>query len=109
MSIANVNQRAASEYIARRESFKASALSGIRSDSLGTFGKLPREWQNRFVTDRRDLGIDYVVLSYETPIAWHTPRGWVVPDVRYSVTTSAKHMPPLWRGLRGETMADLAA
>lgn len=38
--------------------------------------------------DRRKF-IDYTVLSYATPIAWHdTERGWVMPDVRYSVTTS---------------------
>lgn len=31
----------------------------------------------------------YVVWSYDTPIAWHHPGdGWVVPDERYSVTTT---------------------
>lgn len=37
--------------------------------------------------------IDYVVYSYNTPIAWHvtgsTFREWIYPDVRYSRTTSA--------------------
>ena len=33
---------------------------------------------------------DYVIWSYATPIAWHGKRGWIIPDVRYSVTTS-KH------------------
>lgn len=35
---------------------------------------------------------DYVVFSYDTPIAWHDAErdAWVIPDVRYSVTTS-KH------------------
>lgn len=33
--------------------------------------------------------IDYLVTSYNTPIAWHTPAdGWVVPNVYYSPTTS---------------------
>lgn len=32
---------------------------------------------------------DYVIYSYATPIAWHTHYGlWVVPDVKYSVTTT---------------------
>ena len=31
----------------------------------------------------------YVVYSYSTPIAWYTKRGaWVVPEERYSATTS---------------------
>ena len=34
---------------------------------------------------------DYVVYSYDTPIAWHRADGfWHMPDVKYSVTTS-KH------------------
>ena len=31
---------------------------------------------------------DYVIYSYATPIAWHGRNGWVVPDTRYSQTTS---------------------
>ena len=31
---------------------------------------------------------DYTVRSYGTPIAWRIDGVWVVPDVRYSVTTS---------------------
>jgi hypothetical protein len=35
--------------------------------------------------------IDYIVWSYETPIAWHHKgNNWSMPDVEYSVTTS-KH------------------
>ena len=31
----------------------------------------------------------YVVYSYRTPIAWHTPEnGWTIPAARYSNTTS---------------------
>jgi hypothetical protein len=32
---------------------------------------------------------DYIVYSYGTPIAWHTPGGWFCPDESYSLTTSA--------------------
>lgn len=38
---------------------------------------------------------DYIVYSYATPIAWHLADGWVIPDVRYSSTTSSRHMPNL--------------
>jgi hypothetical protein len=37
----------------------------------------------------RSEHIDYTVLSYGTPIAWHdNERGWVMPDTKYSTTTS---------------------
>jgi hypothetical protein len=33
--------------------------------------------------------VDYVIYSYATPIAWHRSDGnWVVPDVKYSNTTT---------------------
>lgn len=32
---------------------------------------------------------DYIVYSYQTPIAWHVQGfGWIMPDTKYSVTTS---------------------
>jgi hypothetical protein len=46
-------------------------------------GRLPAEYRASF--DR----CTYIVLSYNTPIAWFTPgEGWVTPAVKYSVTTS---------------------
>jgi hypothetical protein len=48
-------------------------------------GQLPAE----YVPSARQA--DYVVYSYQTPIAWHTPyAGWLYPAERYSVTTT-KH------------------
>lgn len=32
--------------------------------------------------------IDFIVYSYTTPIAWHSPSGWTCPSDRYSITTS---------------------
>jgi|SRR6478735_11167946 len=47
-------------------------------------------WANAFMIDHL-AGINYVVWSYGTPIAWVRKDGAVVkPDVTYSVTTS-KH------------------
>jgi hypothetical protein len=34
--------------------------------------------------------MDYVVYSYHTPIAWHTPEGWYIVAQKFSQTTS-KH------------------
>lgn len=71
-----------------REPFRTyGALYGYKGNA-GTLGYLPDPWREQYYADAND--IDYVVLSYATPIAWHTPTGWTVPDVRYSVTTS-KH------------------
>jgi hypothetical protein len=48
-------------------------------------GQLPQDLRDVFVHDRPI----YVVYSYATPIAWFSPvAGWVVPSVKYSVTTS---------------------
>ena len=38
----------------------------------------------------RTARIDYVVYSYGTPIAYRANGEWVIPDAKYSVTTS-KH------------------
>lgn len=51
-------------------------------------GKLPPEWSAQF---KAVPGPVYVVWSYATPIAWHAASGvndWMMPDVRYSNTTS---------------------
>lgn len=50
-------------------------------------GRMPDPWRSEY--DERRPFIDYTVLSYATPIAWHDKeRGWILPDARYSVTTS---------------------
>ena len=70
----------------------ASLRGGWRS---GSWGWLPKEWQDAFYDDDPD----YVVYSYDTPIAWHGNRGWIVPPVKYSVTTT-RHQ-SLTRGALG--------
>lgn len=50
-------------------------------------GRLPAEHRDA----ARATTVDYVVFSYGTPIAWHdSVTGWVMPDERYSATTSAQ-------------------
>lgn len=94
------NHRAASAYIRARVPFKSGSLTGHRNAAYG-LGYLRSAWHPAFYDDANT--IDYVVYSYSTPIAWHTPQGWTVPRETYSVTTSGKHMGPLWSGIpRGE-------
>lgn len=44
--------------------------------------------------------IDYVVISYGTPIAWHTPAGWYKVKQKFSTTTS-RHQGNLYLVGRG--------
>ena len=82
-----MNQRDAIHYIATRQEFKASALSGSRY-SLGG-GQLMGKDLATFEGDVN--AADFFVYSYNTPIAWHTLNfGWYVVGQKFSVTTS-KH------------------
>jgi hypothetical protein len=62
----------------------------LRGDTVSGWvypvGWLPSWWVSQLRVDQPS----YVVWSYETPIAWYGDRGWVCPDVKYSVTTG-KH------------------
>lgn len=81
-----LNQKDAEHYIATRQEFTASALSGSRY-SLGS-GRLNGEEDSKFCSSVNAM--DFIVYSYSTPIAWHTPEGWYVVEQKFSVTTS-KH------------------
>lgn len=38
-------------------------------------------------------GVDYIIYSFQTPIAYRDTHGrWVVPETGYSVTTKTKHL-----------------
>jgi hypothetical protein len=77
--------------------FESGKMAGRTDASLGSgfmfgaYGELPEEWQEIYHQDQPD----YVVFSYRTPIAWHVPddsddggERWVVPDIKYSATTT---------------------
>ena len=81
MRIAN---RECGALVARREPFTGSNLRGGPRGIFGDFGRLPRHWRDAFYEDDPD----YVVWSYATPIAWHGRRGWTIPPVKYSASTS---------------------
>lgn len=63
------------------------ALRGerVRFPSQINQGRLDDVYLSRL----RSWGVDYVVYSWATPIAWHdSERGWITPDERYSVSTT---------------------
>lgn len=110
MTIRKVTRRqAAREMNCKREfrtatgSHKGVSYGKYEGLTLPTDTQLPKGWRDLFLTS----GAEYVVWSYETPIAWWTPthkggnkenNGWTIPDVSYSPTTS-----------RYQGMANLAA
>lgn len=51
-------------------------------------GHMPNPWRTQYDEAWKAGKLDYVVYSYATPIAWHTEDGWVIPDIKYSATTS---------------------
>lgn len=87
--------------IAQREPVKThGSFTGVTGSLLFT-GYLPEPYASAY-DERRDY-ITYTACSYSTPIAWHdSERGWVVPNVRYSVTTS-KHQSHVRGGLASYT------
>ena len=101
------------KHLANREPFRTrGSLKGETPDAAWLFafasgyGRLPRDWA-RTLSARRHL-ITYVVYSYQTPIAWHdSEAGWIVPDERYSITTS-RHQSTVRAALTylGETYAE---
>jgi hypothetical protein len=93
---ARITQRQVPQYIAALQPFEASAVTG-RSTAPSGWGHLKAYDLQMYRSAQ--TRIDYVVLSYSTPIAWHLPDyGWHVVDTRFSVTTS-KHQSLVRRGL----------
>ena len=85
-----MNQRDAIHFIATRQEFKASALSGKHEEYSPHKGRLDNEEIARLIQAFDSGHGAYVVYSYGTPIAWHTIDGWYVVEQKFSVTTS-KH------------------
>ena len=82
-----INQRDAIYYIENRLDFRASALEGL-DGRTNTYGRLNDGEIAQY--EQAKESIDYVVMSYRTPIAWHSAEGWYVVAQKFSVTTS-KH------------------
>lgn len=94
--------RDAADFISRRDPFDAGSLTGRLVRWTPSTGRLPSEWEANLETCVgywRERGQEtYVVSSYGTPIAWAGGEdSLLVPNVRYSVTTS-KHQSVCRRG-----------
>lgn len=92
-------------YISARASFQSTTgnLRGVRY-AVGYTGQLPREHADAYSSARQE--IDYTVISYCTPIAWHIRSGgWVVPGVKYSQTTT-RHQNIARMAIRGQRRAE---
>ncbi len=64
---------------------------------VGMTGNLPARLTN-ILRARQSTGhIGQTIYSYGTPIAWMDTGVWVVPRVKYSITTSVKHQSELYR------------
>lgn len=88
-------------------SLRGGTLDAFERDCFGrTSGWLGGDDLNAW---RDQIGsVDYVVTSYATPIAWHTPNGWHIVEQRFSVTTS-NHQGQIRRGLHTPTRDTVSA
>ena len=86
------NANAIARALENGEDFTTSgALKGEANPEWIESGRMRPHNADTMRAAQNVLGIDYVIYSYGTPIAYRTENsGWVVPDAKYSVTTS-KH------------------
>lgn len=79
----------AAQAIADRVPFKTSgALRAVTrgDDGFWNTGRLSEAEYDLYHTTVDTM--DYVVFSYNTPIAWHSAAGWHKVDQKFSPTTS---------------------
>ena len=90
MAIAKATLRTVHTFVADRVAFNCNGtLTGAAPRELGMpySGRLPVEFRDSFWADITSPDA-FVVYSYATPIAWFANGEWVVPQAKYSVTTS---------------------
>ena len=91
-----MNQVQARDAILARVKFTASAFSGNECKRFETGRLSGSDYQAYLSAD-----VDYTVLSYGTPIAWHTADGWYIVGQKFSQTTS-RHQTHVRQALVGE-------
>jgi len=75
------------------------SLYGCPADAAyGLPGWLSGDERETWHNQRGDM--DYVIVSYGTPIAWRTPSGWYTVEQRFSVTTS-RHQSQVRQAIAG--------
>ena len=72
------------------ESFKTNgALKGVAKPEWIDHGRISVRDYDFLRGDRNYYGIDYVIYSYDTPIAWLRGDGeWAMPEAGYTPTTT---------------------
>lgn len=94
MALKGKGKRAVQAAVDHFTPFDHGTLSGrwVDSITLAEWGKLPAVYLAALADEIKAKGRVFVIFSYSTPIAWRAAqpliREWLVPDVRYSVTTS---------------------
>jgi hypothetical protein len=74
---------------ARSEWYMGQMIGKPVANGYGYYtGHMPQYLKDKFFAQAHV--IDYIVWSYDTPIAWHTNTGWELPEYTYSATTT-KH------------------
>ena len=75
----------------------SGTLRGIKNPQAIPKGDLPEAEIQRLRVDSEQAGIQYVIVSYQTPILWVTKTGWV-HRVRHTLSqTTSKHMGLLYK------------
>jgi len=98
------NQAEAVEAIQNRTNFIASSLSGWEGRS-STYGQLSQDEIEQYESVKDS--IDFVVLSYRTPIAWHSSAGWYMVKQKFSTTTS-RHQGIIRRALNSKGLVEVS-
>ena len=81
-----------------RGSFTTDAYqAGFTGYGAPYVGHLPRKLTEILDERFRQGAVAQVIYSYSTPIAWLDAGAWIIPNVRYSATTSSKHQSQLHR------------
>ena len=81
-----VNRRNMPVAVNQRREFQGSNISGSKY-MPSDFGRLPTRYHNDLQLDSEEDDF-YVIVSYDTPIAWCADGIWWVPNVNYSITTT---------------------
>jgi hypothetical protein len=88
MALKGAGKQAISKAMREMANFRHGNLSGRWCDKLPETGQLPEAHRDMLNEDIENEGSQYVIFSYNTPIAWKTNGWWYIPDIKYSTTTT---------------------
>lgn len=106
--MARITNREIPSFVGNALAFTANNVTGEAKHGYSNYygSALPQDWVLRLRFDHFGVGINYVVYSYATPIAWRRADAvWVVPNVKYSPVTS-RHQSLVRRGIAGSTIIE---